>query len=174
MNSAGGAGNPTTQADAGDFGRYIATDAAVLRQKVSVRLDQLVRPVSLNELVTASAPQPATTANEAAPPPARDPFADDQPAAPHGKIPSGKLMGILGRALLKSAPVDSLEAVREKMADLPLPGETGAAPAAASETRSNAAAAPANDDPFAEPSTAPAEHHNDQPKANADDEDPFG
>jgi len=55
----------TTHANAeeGQSRRLIATDAAVLRHKVSVRLDQLVQPVSLNELVSASTTQPATAAN---------------------------------------------------------------------------------------------------------------
>ena len=167
-------GTPTTQTDAdtGQFGRPIATDAAVLRQKVSVRLDQLVRPVSLSELVSASAPRPATTAMEAGAAPVGDPFADDQPTAPQGKIPSGKLMGIVGRALLKSTPVDSLDALREKVADLPLPGATEAAPAAA--TDASAAAAPADDDPFAEPSPPPAVEQHEQQGTEASDEDPFG
>jgi hypothetical protein len=170
-------GTPTTQteADASQFGRPIATDAAVLRQRVSVRLDQLVRPVSLSELVSASAPRPATTAKEAAAVPAGDPFDDDQPAAPQGKIPSGKLMGILGRALLKSTPVDSLDALRQKAAELPLPGATDATPATAGDSiADDSAAAPADDDPFAEPSDPPVEEKSDMHESDASDEDPFG
>jgi hypothetical protein len=177
------AGNSTAQTDgdAEQVARPIATDAAVLRQKISVRLDQLVQPVSLNELVSASIPQPQAIESDVERAPAGDPFADDRPAASPSKIPSGKLMGIVGRALLKSTPV---EALREKMADLPLPGATGAPPAAGpapAEASAPAAAfdadnafAPASDDPFAEPSQPPASEQQEQPETPADDEDPFG
>jgi hypothetical protein len=169
-------GDPSTQseADAGQFARPIATDAPVLRQKISVRLDQLVRPVSLSELVSASTPQPASTAVEAEHSPALDPFADDHSAASQNKIPSGKLMGILGRALLKSTPVESLDALREKMSGLPLPGATGAAPPTATDAGADATSAPTDDDPFAEPSPPPAQQQNDQQGTEVDDADPFG
>ena len=167
--------------DGNEIVRPIATDAGVLRQRVAVRLDQLVRPVSLAELVRESALQPTITeapivptpiaqsplaeptapsvepATSADEPPAGDPFADDQPSAQAGKIPSGKLMGILGRALLKSTPVQSLEALREKIPAVPLPGVTGNSPAATASPAADAAAAPAGEDPFAEPTSPPTE-----------------
>jgi hypothetical protein len=169
-------GDPSTPsgADAGQFAPPIATDAPVLRQRVSVRLDQLVGPVSLNELTSASTLQGVTTAVEAGHSPALDPFADDHSAAPQSKIPSGKLIGILGRALLKSTPVESLDALREKMTGLPLPGANGAAPPTATDDGADAAAAPTDDDPFAEPTPPPAQQQNDRHGTEADDADPFG
>ena len=186
--------------DAGEPSRPIATDAAVLRQKFSVRLDQLVRPVSLTELAQAPAPQSSTTAKPMAEParqpsvqpaalpgvqpaaeetPVGNPFADDQPSLPEGKIPSGKLMGILGRALLKSAPLESFDALREKMPALPLPGTGGNSPPAVSGAGSDAtlapAVAPTDENPFSEPSSPPTEERNDQQNGtDANDEDPFG
>jgi hypothetical protein len=163
-----------SDADVGQATRPIATDAAVLRQKVAVRLDQLVRPVSLSELASAAAPQPAALTNSAEQPTAGDPFADDQPGSSQGKIPSGKLMGIVGRALLKSTPAQSLEAVREKISDLSLPGNSGAAAPPPVAAPAAADAAPTGDDPFAEPSPPPAEQQNDQQETESNDEDPFG
>ncbi|MEX2092930.1 MAG: tetratricopeptide repeat protein [Pirellulales bacterium] len=156
------------------------TDVGALRQKVSVPLDRLVQPVSLAELANISAEMPAP----AAPAAHEDPFADDPRPAAGGKIPSGKLLGILGRAIVEAAPMPSLEGLREQIPGLPAPAASGEAPAADDPFGSDAAVAPAtvtraSDDPFGEPApgddaveSSPAESS--EPPAEAAEEDPFG
>jgi hypothetical protein len=161
------------------------TDVGALRQKISVPLDRLVQPVSLTELASVSVEVPAPAAAPPIEPTARDaaspatastdnPFADDLQPAPGGKIPSGKLLGILGRAIIESAPVPSFEGLREQIPGLPAPTTRGDTPAAADPFGADAAVAPAADDPFGEtpPSDDPAES-SDQP-TDAAEEDPFG
>lgn len=203
----------------------IHTDVGALRQKVSVPLERLVQPVSLAELVNVSAETPAPAAattpvaapesaavvapvatpiestdrdtasgDEASP---DDPFADDSRSAPGGKIPSGKLLGILGRAITESAPIPSLEGLRKQIPQLPLPAANGDAAAADDPFGANAPSGadesagseesfdPAADDPFSEPApsaessenspaeTSPVENSEPAPESAAD-EDPFG
>ena len=175
------------------------TDVGALRQKVSVPLDRLVQSVSLAELANVSAEMPAPAAPAAAAAPVEstardaasvakaspdDPFADDPRPAAGGKIPSGKLLGILGRAIVEAAPIPSLEGLREQIPGLPAPAASGEAPAAGDPFGSDAAVAPAAvaptaDDPFGEPApgddaveSSPAESS--EPPAEAAEEDPFG
>jgi hypothetical protein len=90
------------------------------------------------------------------------------------------LLGILGRAMVESAPLPSLEGLRQQIPGLPAPTTTDATPAADDDPfESDAAVAPATDDPFSEPppsdeaeESGPAEN-GDQP-TDAADEDPFG
>jgi hypothetical protein len=118
-----------------------------------------------------------------------DPFALEEPAssAPTtaGKIRSGKLFGILGRALTSAAPVPSLEGLRKQLPDLPVPIPGNQPPAEA--VPSDADIQPAaftEEDPFgAEPAAdesqqppaeaAPPAAAEEQP-AEAPEEDPFG
>lgn len=85
---------------------------------------------------------PAETAAAAEP---ADPFAGDtgEPVAAgagSGKLTSGKLFGILGRAVARATPLPALDRVREQLPDLPVPlpgnppaaGPTAATPADAS------------------------------------------
>ncbi len=160
----------------------IHTDVGALRQKVSVPLDRFVQPVSLAELASISAERPTPAAASVAKAATDDPFADDSQPAPGRKIPSGKLLGILGRALVESAPIPSLEGLRQQIPGLPAPATTGDAPAAEDPFGSDAAVTPTTDDPFSEPppgddragpaESVPAEN-SDQP-ADAAEEDPFG
>ncbi|MGD9632574.1 MAG: tetratricopeptide repeat protein [Pirellulales bacterium] len=77
---------------------------------------------------------PAADTPSVAAPPAEpaDPFAETEPAT-SGKISSGKLMGILGRAVGRVAPVPSLDTVRDQIRKLPLPA-TGSQPADGADT----------------------------------------
>lgn len=118
-----------------------------------------------------------------------DPFALEEPAsnAPTnaGKIRSGKLFGILGRALTSAAPVPSLDGLRKQLPDLPVPIPGGQPPAEAAASDADIQpAAFSEEDPFgAEPAadesqqtpaeaTPPAEAE-EQPAATPE-EDPFG
>jgi hypothetical protein len=177
-------------------------ELAVLRQKVSMPLDRLVQPVSLAEWRNAAtiAPQVSTSAAhqsaDVLPSPARtappaevseqasatnevadastNPFADDPAPQPEGKIPSGKLMGIVGRALFESAPVPSLEGLREKLPNVPIPAGGAAPPATEDDFGAEPGFAPTDEtDPFAEPAAAPAaEESGSEPTTS--EEDPFG
>jgi hypothetical protein len=68
-------------------------------------------------------PQPTVTAgaNESSP----IESAADAAEQTGGKIPSGKLLGIVGRALRRSVPVPSLDSVRDKIPYLATPQEDG-------------------------------------------------
>lgn len=149
------------------------------------------------EQSTASSEAPpvtkAATAAELAEAPAEaaavDPFALEEPAssepAAAGKIRSGKLFGILGRALTSAAPVPSLDGLRNQLADLPVPIPGNQPPAEAVPSNSDVQpAAFSEEDPFvAEPATdesqqtpaeaAPPAAAEEQP-AEAPEEDPFG
>ena len=76
-------------------------------------VDRPDSPIS-NAPAAASFVEPSTTT---AAKPVADPFADDEPAQPaDGKIKSGQLIGILGRARCSSRrPVQSFDALREKI-----------------------------------------------------------
>lgn len=177
-------------------------EIAVLRQKVSMPLDRLVQPVSLAEWRDAAtiAPQVSTSvahhsADEISSPtrtaPAAEisqrasatkevadastnPFADDPAPQPEGKIPSGKLMGIVGRALFESAPVPSLEGLREKLPNVPVPAGGRAPPVTDDGFGAEPGFAPSDEtDPFAEPAAAPASEESDT-EAATPEEDPFG
>jgi hypothetical protein len=180
--------HPATTFDRADFA--VHTDAGALRQAVSVPLDRLVEPVGLSELREASVIQPlsATTvisdqpsadgASAAGANSADNPFADDPHAGEASKIQSGKLMGIVGRALLQSAPVPSLDGLRDKIPGLPLPSTSDAAAGTDVEFGAATADDPTADDPFPEsapPTQEPeSESTDDQPPAESIDEDPFG
>jgi len=129
----------------------------------------------------AEAPAEASTA--------ADPFALQEPAstesAAAGKIRSGKLFGILGRALTSAAPVPSLEGLRKQLPDLPVPIPGNQPPAEATPSDAGVQHATFDEeDPFgAEPAadqsqqtpaeaTPPAEAE-EQPAATPE-EDPFG
>lgn len=137
------------------------TDVGVLRQKVSVPLDRLVQPVSLADLAGLS----ADTTNAASS--LADPFADDPSPASAGKIPSGKLLGILGRAIVNSAPVPSLDGLREQ-----IPGLSPLAADAASDSDAELAADP--EEPFSEPEPSDTDTESSDQSADAAEEDPFG
>lgn len=156
----------------------VRTDAAVLRQKTSVPLAALTKPMTLAELTEAARVHPAAVAVESgsnpfyddsalpellpaqstpaataagdpfgeseftasanddradAPAEPADPFAGDEAevhgATDGGKISSTKLMGILGRAFARAAPLPAVGRVRDQLPDLPLP-IPGAQPAA--------------------------------------------
>jgi tetratricopeptide (TPR) repeat protein len=163
------------------------TDAGALRQQVSVPLERLVQPVSLAELasLSTSVPQaaPATSTSN-------NPFTDDPRSDAVGKIPSGKLLGILGRAFTHAAPWPSLDRWREKLPELSSPGGRGQSSPPDAQFDSNATldsnpnASPTDDDPFAQPAAgAPgpkvaepktSEPKNTQPPVQAAEEDPFG
>lgn len=166
------------------------TDAGALRQAVSVPLDRLVQPVGLTELqaalgepplagetIISDQMHPAGTAAAGAAS-SQDPFADDPHSAAAGKIRSGKLMGIVGRALLQSAPMPTLEGLRDQIPGHSQPAANDAAPGADFELGAEAGEATVTDDPFSE-SSAPvadpaAESPDEQPAADSVDEDPFG
>lgn len=163
----------------------VHTDAGVLRQPLSLPLDRLAQSTTLADLAAASAKQTPTTAIETG----SNPFADDPashasangPTAAEGKIPSGKLLGILSRAAARAAPLPSLEGVRNQLPALPLPGATNQPaaeqPADADPFGSDVQpAAFSDDDPFGMPPATddqPAPASDEQPAA-APDEDPFG
>jgi hypothetical protein len=177
-------------------------ELAVLRQKVSMPLDRLVQPISLAEWRNAATiapqvstvtprqsagvlPSPVDVAPVAQAPeqasaamPAVDastnPFADDPAPQSEGKIPSGKLMGIVGRALFESAPVPSLEGLREKLPNVPIPAGGAAPPANQDDFDAEPSFAPTDEsDPFAEPAAAPATEESGSESTTAE-EDPFG
>lgn len=103
----------------------LPSDAAVLRQKVSVPLERLVHPVTLDELADLSADLSAQR-----PAPSGNPFADDPRPAPEGKLPAANLLEILGRAIVRSTPMPSLDGIREQIPGLPLPAAKNQPPAA--------------------------------------------
>ena len=151
----------------------VHTDVAALRRPVSVPLDRLVRPVSLSELV---ANMPAETPGIAS---AGNPFADDPKPTTEGKIPSGKLMGILGRAIIKATPVPSVEGIRRQLPNLSAPATPEQSSSTDADFGSDATAAPDKDDPFFEPAsnTEPQQDvkpKTEQPPADQIEEDPFG
>lgn len=144
----------------------LPAEQRAMRQQVSVPLDRLVQPVSLSELVERSTNSPPTTAS--------NPFVDDISTAPEGKISSGKLMGIVGRALMQSAPVPSLEGLRERIPGLPSPATSNPSAQANVEFGSEASSPSAGDDPFGEPATDSAAPSESEPAAVEPEEDPFG
>jgi hypothetical protein len=151
----------------------VHTDVAALRRPVSVPLDRLVRPVRLDELV---ANMPDETPSIAS---AGNPFDDDPKPATKGKIPSGKLMGILGRAIIEATPVPSVEGFRRQLPNLPGSATPEQSSSTDVEFGPGATATPEKDDPFFEPAskTAPpkdAEPKTEHPPADQIEEDPFG
>lgn len=151
----------------------VHTDVAALRRPVSVPLDRLVRPVSLSELV---ADMPAESPSIAS---AGNPFADDPKPATKGKVPSGKLMGILGRAIIEATPLPSVEGIRRQLPNLSAPATPEPSSSTDAEFGSDATATQDKDDPFFEPAskTSPpqdAEPKTEQPPAEQIEEDPFG
>ena len=165
-------------------------------------LDRLVQPVSLAEWRTAATIAPQITSPTASHSPAElpmptapaaavaehassqaptedassNPFADDPAPEAGGKIPSGKLMGIVGRALYESAPVPSLEGLREHLPSVPIPAGGGPPPAAAEDPfGAEPSFAPLDEsDPFAEPAATPAEAEGADETTTPPEEDPFG
>jgi hypothetical protein len=174
----------------------IPSDAGVLRQAASVPLDELAHSVSLADLSGPAEMAPATTASALAEEPAPqtahgavsntdtssvaagsadDPFGDDQQTPQDGKIPSSKLMGIVGRAILQAAPVPSVETLRDQLPTVPLPIGSDPTPPADTNTNLDATFAPAEeDDPFFESIPAEAEAEPSETAPEAMDEDPFG
>jgi hypothetical protein len=177
-------------------------ELAVLRQKVSMPLDRLVQPVSLAEWRSAATIEPRVSTTSATPSPtvlplparsapaaevseqasaatpatdaSTNPFSDDPAPQAEGKVPSGKLMGIVGRALFESAPVPSLEGLRQKLPNLPLPAGGSAPPAAEDGFGAEPSFAPTDaSDPFAEPAATPAADESSNESATPE-EDPFG
>jgi hypothetical protein len=116
-----------------------------------------------------------------------DPFAGDDatadaaPAA-SGKIPSSKLFGILGRVVARSAPVPSLDQVRNQLPNLPVPvpgQQPAAAPSAATPDAFGADVQPAGFDDASDFGPAPAAGDMQPPADEAEpaastEEDPFG
>ena len=149
------------------------TDVGALRQAVSVPLDRLVEPVSLAELADVAAAAPRTTAAGAAAP-IGNPFNDDPHHVPEGKIRSGKLLGIVGRALMQSAPVPSLDGIREQIPVLAGPDANDSPPPNNAEFGAEEDIAPAAENPFSEPAPAAAEPSGSEPPADPVEEDPFG
>lgn len=168
----------------------VHTDAGALRQAVSVPLDRLVEPVGLSELreISADGSPPGTATISDQPVAAdtgatgaqsgNDPFADDPHSPADGKIRSGKLMGIVGRALLQSAPVPSLEGLRGQIPGLPQATAEDAASGTDVDFGAEFGDVPADDDPFFESATPdfePVDESTDeQPATESIDEDPFG
>jgi hypothetical protein len=150
----------------------VHTDVAALRRPISVPLDRLVRPVSLDELV-ANMPDEAPSIASAG-----NPFADDPKPATKGKIPSGKLMGILGRAIMRATPVPSVEGIRQQLPNLPAPATPEQSSSSDADFGSDATANPEKDDPFFEPASNTVPTQDTEPKSHppADqiEEDPFG
>jgi tetratricopeptide (TPR) repeat protein len=144
------------------------TDVGVLRQKVSVPLDRLVQPVSLAELAELSADTDNAASSLA------DPFADDPRPTSAGKIPSGKLLGIFGRAIMHSAPVPSLDGLREQIPGLPLPNADDQSQAADAASDADADFAAGPEDPFSEPESSDTETESSDQPTDAAEEDPFG
>jgi len=143
------------------------TDVGALRQAVSVPLDRLVEPVSLAELADVAAAAGAAA-------PIGNPFTDDQHPVPEGKIRSGKLLGIVGLALMQSAPVPSLDGIREQIPELPLRATNDSPTLTNAEFGAEEDFAPAAENPFSEPAPAAAEPSGSEPPADAVEEDPFG
>jgi len=144
----------------------LPAETRAMRQQLSVPLDRLVQPVSLSELVEMSAQSPTPTAT--------NPFADDHPTAPDGKISSGKLMGIVGRALMKSAPVPSLDGLRERIPGLPSSATNDSSVQAEDEFGAEASSPSVGDDPFGEPAAEAAVPSESEPAELESEEDPFG
>jgi hypothetical protein len=108
-----------------------------------------------------------------------DPFAVDAASdQPEGTVPSGKLIGILGRALRQAAPLPSLEGLRQQLPPLPVPGAAGQPPNAAGGFGAEPGAFPnAESDPFGEGAseTEDANGSREEPApTDAPEEDPFG
>jgi hypothetical protein len=178
----------------------IKSDAGVLRQAASVPLDELAHPVSLADLTGLAEMAPATTASaaieESVPQAARgairdadtpsvatgptgNPFADDQQTPHDGKIPSGKLMGIVGRAMMQAAPVPSVDTLRDQLPSVPLlTGSDPTPPADAdadADADTDATFVPAEEeDPFFESTPAPTDAEPGKTAPEAVEEDPFG
>jgi hypothetical protein len=162
-------GNPATSAVTPGRYSFSPAEQRALRQPATPPLDRSVQPASLSELVDAS---PATTIATDNP---TNPFADDPASASPGKLSSGKLIGIVGRALMQSAPVPSLDALRDHIPiDLPIPADDVAPAQADFDFGSESSAPSADEDPFAEPATNDREPNNTQPAAEEIEEDPFG
>jgi hypothetical protein len=163
----------------------VGSKVTVLRDKVSIPLNQLVEPIALSEWLdpdnssaevvpTLGEPLPLGSA-DSEPGPSDNPFVDDPepaisanthadeavvPAAfvdeqPAGKIPASKLMGIFGRVLSRTAPVPSLDGLRDQIPDWAAP-TAGDDPLAAPPAEMNLSPAP------------PTE------SADVDEDDPFG
>lgn len=159
----------------------IHTDVGVLRQRVSLPLERLTEQVSLAELAAAGAA--ANTATES--PAVSNPFADDArpaPAAnPQGKVTSGKLLGILGRAIVRSSPVPSVDSLQRYIPGLSGPSASDAPPGSAAGNEGEAGLLPTDEDPFAEPAIDEATtddsttDNNESPASDAaEDDDSFG
>jgi hypothetical protein len=142
-----------------------------------------------------STEQHATNSSQA---PLGDPFADDpQPptskegtadpsdivgdqaegteaAQPTGKIPSGKLLGILGRALRQSAPLPPLDQLREKLPDVPIAGAGNPPEDTGADFGTDTEASPIEDDPFSDPGPGAGEDEGSNSPTDAAEEDPFG
>jgi hypothetical protein len=153
----------------------IHTDAGALRRTVSVPLDRLVQPISLSELAEVSVTDAPAQGSEAQGTAGSlgNPFADDPQSPANGKLRSGKLLGIVGRALLQSAPVPSLEGLREQIPGLPQTAAGDAAPATDVEFGSEPDFGPAQEPIFSDQEN-PEESANESPPAESVDEDPFG
>ena len=142
-------------------GPSIPSDAAVLRHPPANVSPST--PIRSSKAATGSedpfaddspkSPVPAATQN--------DPFAAEQPesaaaqkpdnSAPTGKLPPGKLMGVLGHVLERTVPLPSVEGLRHELPNSsPVPARNGPAP----------------------PSTKPS--GNKQPSPANNTEDPFG
>jgi hypothetical protein len=149
------------------------TDVGALRQRVSVPLDRLVEPVTLAQLVDVAEVEPQNTVTDIAAP-IGNPFTDDPRSVLEGKIRSGKLLGIVGRALMQSAPVPSLDAIRQQVPGLLRPAANDSVPPTNAEFGSDGDLAPAAENSFSEPAPSAAEPGDSEPPADAVDEDPFG
>lgn len=164
----------------------VRTDAGVLRQPFSLPLERLAQATTLADLTAASANQTSTTAIETG----SDPFADDSASqtstdgqtAAEGKMPSGKLLGILGRAAASATPLPAFKGLRDQLSALPLPDDADQPAAAGHPTDADPfgsdvqPAAFDDEDPFGMPPATedhPAPAGDEQPAA-APDEDPFG
>lgn len=133
---------------------------------------------------TSPATQDGATASAAPQPEPVDPFGGSESAA-SGKLSSGKLFGILGRAVARAAPVPSLDSVRDQMQHLPLPAAGNQPPAdadpfgSAIEPAAFTEESPATEQPPAAEAQPPAEDDQQSPAGATDpattpEEDPFG
>jgi len=82
--------------------------------------------------------------------------------------------GILGRAIVRSTPVPSLDAIRQQLPALPLPAANHQSPAADAASGIDAGLAPTAEDPFSEPATSDTETESSDQPTDAAEEDPFG
>lgn len=169
-------GNPArSTSDRNSVTSYPA-EAGTRRRQGGVPLDRSVQPASLSELIEDSSSSPAATPNSGGPTANRNnPFADDPASAPGGKITSGKLIGIVGRALIQAAPIPSFDGWRgQSPMELPIATDQGLPDQTDVDFGADSASPSTVEDPFAEPAASGAVPVESEPASQEIEEDPFG